>query len=93
MHRFSIVTIIVGLVSVAAVGGCQQGVGQRCEITSDCEDGLTCNASTHKCQSGTSSNDAGVGSPDAPLDAEAVDAVSVDATPPVDAGVDATPDA
>lgn len=34
---------------LVAFGGCKQGVGERCEITSDCEDGLVCSTSKHEC--------------------------------------------
>src|SRR5688572_21088540 len=93
--------LVRGLVlslALMAFGGCKQGVGERCEITSDCEDGLVCSASQHECTpTGGVDPDAGF------IDAAFGDARPADATgPTVDAPVgpdadttdaDLTPDA
>jgi hypothetical protein len=80
-----------------ALGACKQGLGERCQVSSDCEDGLTCNQGTHTCSSAGSGVDGGGippidamgnvpdGAPDAAQDA-AIDAAA-------DAAIDATPDA
>ena len=61
------------------LGACDQGEGERCQRSSDCAAGLTCNLGTQLCQAGVVGiGDAAV---DAPLDAE------------IDAGPDAAPDA
>ncbi len=44
---------------LVAFGGCKQGVGERCEIDSDCEDGLTCSESKHECTGSGEATDAG----------------------------------
>jgi hypothetical protein len=61
------------------VVGCKQGEGERCQITDDCESGLTCNQATGLCVSNNMDND--------PLDV----LPPVDG-PPVDV-IDAPPDA
>ena len=64
---------LIALTLVAA-SGCKQGSGDRCQLNSDCQDGLTCVVSPNAtlaeggtCQSTT---------------APAVDAAAPDATPP-----------
>ncbi|MBP8807653.1 MAG: hypothetical protein KBG48_25900 [Kofleriaceae bacterium] len=72
-----------------ATTGCDQGVGQRCQSTADCEDGLVCVVVQERgvCQSSSTPVGADAAT-DAPLDG-AIDATAIDAAPPVDA----TPDA
>jgi hypothetical protein len=60
------------------VAGCKEGKGQRCQIDSDCQDGLVCSSGTSQCVDPAMLGiDATV--PDAPKDA------------PADAPKDATP--
>ena len=42
-----------------ALAGCKQKEGEVCQVSSDCEVGLTCNSTTGLCQSTASSVDAG----------------------------------
>jgi hypothetical protein len=32
----------LGLLALLSLSGCKQGVGDRCQVNSDCQDGLTC---------------------------------------------------
>ncbi len=41
--------ILAVLLSLAPAAGCKQGEGEVCQIDSDCEGGLECNVSTHRC--------------------------------------------
>ena len=81
-------SLLVVVLSACLALGCRQGEGERCQTTSDCEDGLKCSPSTHEClvtEPGTG-NDGGVDAPnDAAIDAE----VAVDAAVTVDAAIDA----
>ena len=52
--------------------GCQQGAGEPCQVTSDCEDGLVC-LSTGICESSGSSNGSDA-TPPPPSDARPSDA-------------------
>jgi hypothetical protein len=64
--------------------GCKQGLGDRCQITSDCTTPLVCNSATQTCQETTGGGiDAVV--PDGPKPDAAIDA-------PADAPRDAPPD-
>jgi hypothetical protein len=40
MIRFALVSSLV--LSLGALAGCKQGVGDRCQVNSDCEDDLIC---------------------------------------------------
>jgi hypothetical protein len=40
MIRFALVSSLVGM--LGGLPGCKQGVGDRCQVNSDCEDGLIC---------------------------------------------------
>lgn len=86
MRAFAAV-VAVGL-SALLVLGCKQGEGERCQVTSDCEDGLICNEATSTClESSTGTGtDGGI---DAVSDAAIDAAVDLDATPAVDAAIDA----
>lgn len=53
-------SIGVAVVLTLALGACEQGVGERCQVQSDCEDGLVCNKATNQCQNQTEV-DAGTG--------------------------------
>jgi hypothetical protein len=70
------------------LGGCKQGLGERCQINDDCVSPYVCNQAKMQCQETTTGGiDATV--PDAPFTTAdaAADATSVDATP-ADAAVD-----
>ncbi len=62
------VVIVLGLSALAFVSGCQQGIGQRCQVQADCDSGLICVIPPGMspqvggvCQSATTNNDAAVG--------------------------------
>ncbi len=81
----------LGLVLALAAGlaGCKSGVGERCQVTADCEDGLQCVAGTDTCVESVGANvDGGI---DAALDASEADASPPDAA--TDAALDAPTDA
>jgi len=62
---------ICTLVTLAA---CKQGEGERCQVTSDCEEPLVCNIGAQQCQ-GTSGTSIDASLPaDAPTDAPMLDA-------------------
>jgi hypothetical protein len=42
MIRFAFVASFVGLIALVGLAGCKQGVGDRCQVNSDCEDDLIC---------------------------------------------------
>lgn len=76
--------------------GCKQGEGERCQLDSDCADGLVCNQATTTCQTTrTSGGDAGfpvdarVALPDAAV--STIDASLPDAALPDAATPDAAP--
>ena len=60
------------------IAGCKQGKNQRCQIASDCQDGLVCSAATGTCVDMTT---------------EGIDALAPDGPAKRDAGVDAPRDA
>lgn len=70
------------LFAVVGIASCKQGEGERCQVDSDCENGLTCNQATQQCATGGQMGgiDAtvpdGTDAPDAPFDApdDAIDA-------------------
>jgi hypothetical protein len=80
--------------TLAVVGGCKQGVGERCQIDSDCTSNICLSSGVCDDDTTTPTADAKV-NPDsstidaAPVDAEPIDAVPVDAVPidamPIDA--------
>jgi hypothetical protein len=75
MSKRSRILVSLGTVAGALLavglgfGACAQEAGERCQRTSDCAEGLTCNLGTQLCQAMGSGGlmDAGV---DVPLDAE-----------------------
>ena len=75
----------VALLLIGTVASCKQGEGQRCQVPSDCEDGLQCNVGEGVCRAGALGRLDALPPPDAPPDAPVDDAL-------VDAPVDA-PDA
>jgi hypothetical protein len=69
--------LLLGLGTSLGGAGCKSGEGERCQITSDCEDGLVCADSTNTCvESVNQGVDGGV---DAPIDASEADAMVTDA--------------
>jgi hypothetical protein len=66
--------VIAALVLAGVIVACKQGKGDRCQIDSDCTDGLLCNKATNTCQETTGGGidatvpDAPTDSPDAPPD-------------------------
>ena len=64
------------LLLVILVAGCKSGVGQRCQVDSDCSGGRQCNTTKGVCEEGDNQNQ---------IDATAID-TSIDA--PIDASVD-----
>ncbi len=94
--RTLFVPLLLGAAALAA--GCGQGVGDRCQIDTDCDDGLVCSLADMTCQSPVTASLDGGGLPDAfshvdanltpdaapAIDAPAVDAAIVDA-PVIDA--------
>ena len=68
------------------LSGCKQGEGEICQVSDDCQPGLTCNATTGLCQSDSPIN------PDDPDAAPTSDAAPTpDAAPAPDATPDAAP--
>ena len=63
--------IVIAFFALLAVGfaACKQEVGERCQIDTDCEDGLICNQATALCASSNSSSAIDATTPDF-LDAE-----------------------
>jgi hypothetical protein len=90
LGRSLAVALTLGVIA-ASGAACKQGEGEVCQINADCQDGLTCNAGTQRCQAaGTSTT------PDAGrrIDAGTADAAPADAAPAdaaTDAAVDAAP--
>lgn len=77
--------LFVLFVSALAFAGCKQGIGERCQIDSDCATGLVCSAATERCVDPKMSTVF-----DAPLPVDAPDDAAVDAA--TDAATDAMPD-
>lgn len=42
--------LVIALSSALGLAGCKQGAGDRCELDTDCEDGLLCDGITMTCQ-------------------------------------------
>jgi hypothetical protein len=64
MHRFRALSSAVAALVLFAVSGiaCKQGAGDRCEVDSDCSDGLQClNVSTDRAEGGRCGNPRGTG--------------------------------
>ena len=47
MKRF----VLIALLTAAALAACKQGKGDRCQVNSDCANGLVCKAATGTCDS------------------------------------------
>lgn len=65
-----IASLALGLLALGGIASCKQGEGERCQIQSDCEDGLTCNVGEHVCRR----NPMGALDAELPPDAPATDA-------------------
>jgi hypothetical protein len=62
-------------VAAAPLAACKQGEGGICQVNDDCNDGLTCNAGTRRCQEPSAIRIDGGGPPDAnPANARTPDA-------------------
>jgi hypothetical protein len=90
MKLSSVTTWISIALVTASLAGCKQGLGERCQVDSDCSDGLSCSQADPKTCGGDNheQEDADIpeqNPPDAQPDA------APDATP--DAGIDAPADA
>lgn len=90
MRRFAFVLTGFGMVALLSLAGCGQGVGERCQVNSDCADGLVCAAATKSCLTSNPPLDGGGGA-DGPLDA-AIDGAP-DAAPDAAVALDASVDA
>jgi hypothetical protein len=86
MRRLTLTSLLVSFLAVTALGACKSGVGERCQVDFDCEDGLVCGSQSSTCQEDIESNN------DASVDA-AQDGPETDAALPIDAEVDAPTDA
>jgi hypothetical protein len=60
------------------VAACKQGKGDRCQVNSDCQDGLICSSATGTCSGGTSTGIDATVPADAAVDAH-IDAKMADA--------------
>ncbi len=40
---------LLALTSAVALAGCEQGVGDRCQVNADCKGTLVCNITTQRC--------------------------------------------
>jgi hypothetical protein len=84
--------LVAALPVAFALTACKQGKGERCQIDSDCADGLVCTGQ-FVCDTTKTGGLADAGpAPDARPDATTIDATTIDAPPGTpDASVDATP--
>jgi len=66
-----VVTTWIAIILAAGLGlaGCKQGLGERCQVTADCDDGLTCSQAEPKTCGGLNEQqiDATIPPMDAPL--------------------------
>jgi hypothetical protein len=83
----------IALLLLLSLAACKQGLGDRCQVNSDCVSGLVCSAATGTCTDQTSGGiDAQV--PDAKaIDAPKLDAAKLDADKMDAAKMDAPIDA
>jgi hypothetical protein len=63
-------TSAIVLLGVLALAACKQGLGDRCQVNSDCVSGLVCSAATGTCTNETSGG----------IDAQVPDAKPIDAS-------------
>ena len=65
--------LLVLFISTLALAGCKQGLGERCQIDTDCKAPLICVSATNTCQTGTGGTlDANIPE-DAPADSAPLD--------------------
>ncbi len=79
MTRFARLALFVTLLApLGLVAGCQQGVGDRCQVQSDCQDGLICvlQAGATPQSGGTCENPTAVG-PDMAINTTPADLLGV----------------
>lgn len=72
MKRSSSIITALAIAAIAIAGGiasCKQGEGQRCQVNSDCEDGLVCNTGEGVCRTTEGSQLDAEAPPDAAPDA------------------------
>ena len=61
MKRLLFASTIALVGSLVTIAACKQGQDERCQVDSDCENGLVCNKAKNTCQSTTGGDlDAGV---------------------------------
>jgi len=77
---------VVAMGAAFTVSACKQGDGERCQVESDCESGLTC---TTLGFCGSTTIDLFDAAP--AFDARVSSGTDADTTPTIDAGLDATP--
>lgn len=63
--------------AVTALGGCKQGVEERCQVDSDCDGALICSQSTKLCVGEGAGTDGDI---DAGVVTDAADDAAIDAT-------------
>jgi hypothetical protein len=63
-----IIPVIAVLLLAGVIVACKQGKGDRCQVSSDCTDGLECSKATNVCQ-GSAGGGLDANVPDAPIDA------------------------
>jgi len=71
-------SLALSLLVLGGVASCKQGEGERCQIQSDCAEGLTCNVGEGVCRKNVEGDIQAEPPPDAPGDA-APDARPIDA--------------
>jgi hypothetical protein len=71
--RRSVLSVVLAIAASLTVSACKQGRNERCQVQSDCDDGLICSLATQECSDQTNSGiDASLpvdAAPDAPPDA------------------------
>lgn len=76
MKKFAMIVSAVlglGLLVLGGVAACKQGEGERCQVESDCDEGLICTGEG-LCKSVESGQIDAPPVPDAPIDSPAADA-------------------
>jgi hypothetical protein len=64
-----IASLGLGLLTLGGIASCKQGEGERCQVQTDCEDGLECNEAEGVCRSFQAGDLDAQPPPDAPIDA------------------------
>ena len=76
---------LIAIISISGLGGCKQGLGERCQINDDCVSPYVCNQAKMQCQETTTGG----------IDARVVDAPFTTVDAPftiIDAAADAPAD-